>query len=207
MGLGLQRKRTDGWICSELVTSAYRNSFFYGKEGVSIATARAGNVIGGGDWAEDRLIPDCIHSLLNNEKILIRNPNSIRPWQHVLEPLSGYLLLAQNLYEHGDKYAEAWNFGPYDTDAKPVKWIVEKLCEKWGGNAGYEIDSAPKPHEAQYLKLDCTKAFSELGWQPKWNLSYTLDKIVEWTNAYKENQNIRELSYAQIEEYFDNRSN
>ncbi|TXK76911.1 CDP-glucose 4,6-dehydratase [Paenibacillus sp. N3.4] len=191
--------------CSELVTSAYRNSFFNQNEGksVAIATARAGNVIGGGDWAEDRLIPDCIRSLLANDRILIRNPNSIRPWQHVLEPLSGYLLLAQKLFEKGTDYAEAWNFGPYDVDAKPVNWIVDKICKKWGQGADYDLDQSPKPHEAQYLKLDCSKAFSKLGWQPKWSLDQALDKILEWTVAYKENNDIKATCFNQIEEYLN----
>lgn len=130
--------------CSELVTSAYRSSFFnprdYKSHGVAIATARAGNVIGGGDWAPGRLVPDCVRALLKGEKIIIRNPGAIRPWQHVLEPLNGYLLLAQRLYEEGPRYAEAWNFGPCDDDVKSVQWIVERLCSKWGNNVSYAIE-------------------------------------------------------------------
>jgi CDP-glucose 4,6-dehydratase len=189
--------------CSELVTNAYRSSFFQNeKKGkVAVASARAGNVIGGGDWAKDRLIPDCVSSILNGKPIIIRNPHSIRPWQHVLEPLNAYLLLAQNLYESGDKYATAWNFGPYDTDARPVKWIVEAMCQKWGNEANYEIDQNPNPHEARYLKLDCSKAHSELGWRPKWNLNQALDKIIEWSHAYQREQNIQEICFKQIEEY------
>ena len=191
--------------CSELVTSAYRNSFFnlkdYDNHGVGLASARAGNVIGGGDWAVDRLIPDCVRSLLMGEKIIIRNPNAIRPWQHVLEPLSGYLVLAQKLYKNGPRYAEGWNFGPDDNDAKPVEWIVKKMCAKWGQNSSYEIDEGEHPHEAHYLKLDCSKAKSELGWYPKWNLEHAIDKIIEWTQAYKENKDLKELCLNQIEEY------
>ena len=151
--------------CSELVTSSYRDSFFnpknYAAHGVGLASARSGNVIGGGDWAKDRLVPDCIRSILKGEKIIIRNPQSIRPWQHVLEPLSGYLILAQKLYEKGTPYAEAWNFGPDDQDAKTVEWIVKEMCTKWGEDASYEIDKGKHPHEAHYLKLDCSKAKSE----------------------------------------------
>lgn len=193
--------------CSELITASYRKSFFnikdYDKHGVALASARAGNVIGGGDWAKDRLIPDCVRSLLNNEKIFIRSPKSIRPWQHVLEPLSGYLLLAQKLYQEGPSYAEGWNFGPEDNDAKPVDWIVNKLCEKWGDDATYLIDKGPHPHEANYLKLDISKAKTQLNWQPKWNIETALDKIVEWTIAYKNHKNMCEITLKQIKEYQD----
>ncbi|MFE5324708.1 CDP-glucose 4,6-dehydratase [Paenibacillus sp. NPDC056579] len=192
--------------CSELITSAYRNSFFspnyYSEHGVAIATARAGNVIGGGDWANDRLIPDCIRSLINNEDIIIRNPYSIRPWQHVLEPISGYLLLCENLYNYGVKYAESWNFGPYDKDAKDVKWIVEKLCDKWPQKVNYKIITSDELHEAKYLKLDCSKAIMELGWIPKWDIDYTLDKIIEWNLSYIQNQSeALTVTLKQIEEY------
>ena len=142
--------------CSELVTSSYRSLFFnpgeYHHHGVAIASARAGNVIGGGDWASDRLIPDCIRAILKNQKVLIRNPHAIRPWQHVLEPLCGYIALSQKLYENAC-YIGAWNFGPDETDAKPVEWIVKNLCKKWGSYASYEIDKGKHPHEANYLKL------------------------------------------------------
>lgn len=191
--------------CSELVTSAYRNSFFnpdhYTEHGVAIASARAGNVIGGGDWAQDRLIPDCIRALLKNEKILIRSPNAIRPWQHVLEPLSGYLMLAEKLYTEGCKFAESWNFGPDDNDAKPVEWIVKKLCSKWGDDASYLIDKGEHHHEAHYLKLDCSKAKTELGWQPQWDLEKAIDSVIEWTAAYKENKDLQKICLQQIEEY------
>jgi CDP-glucose 4,6-dehydratase len=191
--------------CSELVTSAYRNSFFnpknYDSHGLGLASARAGNVIGGGDWATDRLIPDCVRALLENEKILLRNPSAVRPWQHVLEPLSGYLTLSQKLYENGSVYAESWNFGPDDYDAKPVEWIVKKMCEKWGASASYGIDKGEHPHEASYLKLDCSKAKAELGWHPRWEIEMAIDKIIEWTKAYKNKQNIKEVCLKQIEEY------
>ncbi|MEC0227953.1 CDP-glucose 4,6-dehydratase [Paenibacillus alba] len=192
--------------CSELVTSAYRNSYFHNDQiethKVAIASARAGNVIGGGDWAKDRLIPDIIHSLLNNKKIIIRNPDAIRPWQHVLEPLSGYMNLAEKLYELGSEYAEAWNFGPKENDVESVSWIVEKLCAKWpSDNHGYEIEKSEKMHEAHYLKLDCSKAKSKLLWKPRWSLDQALDKIVEWTLAYRNNDSLYEVCIKQITEY------
>ncbi len=191
--------------CSEQVTSAYRSSYFNTKNhavhGVGIASARAGNVIGGGDWATDRLIPDCIRSLLKGTKVVIRNPQAIRPWQHVLGPLSGYLVLAQKLCEEGPRYAEAWNFGPDDGDARPVEWLVNRLCEKWGGNSSYIIDSGEHPHEAHHLRLDCSKAKSELGWHPQWNLEKAIDSIVEWTRSYRDNNALHEVCLRQIQEY------
>lgn len=190
--------------CSELVTAAYRSSYFnpldYSRHGVALASARAGNVIGGGDWAVDRLIPDCIRALLMSEKITVRNPEAIRPWQHVLEPLYGYLLLSERLYVDGCKYAEGWNFGPADDDAKPVEWIVKKLCALWSKVASYKIDGLDL-HEARCLKLDCSKARSGLGWQPRMNLDKTLADIIEWTHAYQVSKDLREVSLAQIEKY------
>lgn len=191
--------------CSELVTSAYRSSFFnekdYNKHRLAVATARAGNVIGGGDWAADRLVPDCIRALLEGREIYIRNPVAIRPWQHVLEPLGGYMLLAQKLYEEGPKYAEAWNFGPGDADARTVEWIVKKMCSMWGENALYSVDTGVHPHEAACLRLDCSKARNELGWMPKWSIGKTLEKIVEWTLAYKEDDDMKKICLRQILEY------
>jgi len=191
--------------CSELVTSAYRSSFFnpqlYKQHRVAIATARAGNVIGGGDWAADRLIPDIIRSMLTGETVRVRNPQAIRPWQHVLEPLSGYLLLAQRLYESGPEYAEGWNFGPSDADAKPVEWIVKRMCELWGNVADYIIDSGDHPHEAYYLKLDCSKSRSRMGWQPRWNLDKALDSINEWTHSYRSGDDMRNVCMKQILDY------
>jgi CDP-glucose 4,6-dehydratase len=191
--------------CSELVTAAYRNSFFNPKEydnhSVSLASARCGNVIGGGDWAADRLVPDCVRSILKGKKIVIRNPQAIRPWQHVLEPLWGYLILAQKLYVNGPRYAQAWNFGPEDQDTKTVEWIVKKICDKWGQNTSYEVNKEKKPHEAHYLKLDCSKAKVELGWYPKWNLERAIDKVVEWVRAYRDGKDMRKVCYEQIREY------
>lgn len=191
--------------CSELVTASYRSSYFspdeYKKHGVAIASARAGNVIGGGDWAADRLIPNCIDALLRNERIVIRSPYAIRPWQHVLEPLSGYLLLAQKLYEAGASFGEGWNFGPNDCDARPVERVVIKMCQLWGNHAAYEVDKAPHPHEAHYLKLDCSKARSRLKWSPRWDLKHTLAKIIEWVQAYQQQSNMRDMTVSQIQEY------
>lgn len=191
--------------CSELVTAAYRSSFFniadYARHNVGIASARAGNVIGGGDWATDRLIPDCVRALLKKEKIIVRNPLSIRPWQHVLEPLSGYLTLAQRLYEAGPQYAEGWNFGPFDEDAKPVEWIVKEFCDRWGDGAEYVVEKGNHPHEANYLKLDCSKARMKLGWRPRWDLDKAIDKIIEWTHAFKDGKDMKDFTLGQIEEY------
>jgi CDP-glucose 4,6-dehydratase len=168
---------------------------------VAVASARAGNVIGGGDWAGDRLVPDIVRAFMAGEKVHIRNPNAIRPWQHVLEPLSGYLLLAQRLYEDGPSFAEGWNFGPSEDDAQPVEWIVKSLCEKWGNGAGYLIDDGDHPHEANYLKLDCSKARARLGWRPRWSLSKALNAIVDWTKQYQAGNNLRLACLEQICEY------
>jgi len=197
--------------CSELVTAAYRNSFYsvktYSTHGVAVASARAGNVIGGGDWAQDRLIPDCVNALLNGKEIFIRSPLAIRPWQYVLEPLSGYLMLAQRLHEDGIEFSGAWNFGPYDSDARTVEWIVGRICSKWGADASYVIDKAEHPHEAQYLKLDFSKARTRLGWCPRWNLERALDKTVEWSRGYRKGADIHELCLGQIYQYTDTKSN
>src|SRR5664280_267104 len=175
--------------CSEIITASYRNSFFnianYDQHHLAIATARAGNVIGGGDWASDRLIPDFIRAILDQKVIKIRNPESIRPWQHVLEPLTGYLLLSEQLYNNGVSFAESWNFGPNDEDAKSVRWIVEKLCEMYGNGAAYELDKNAHHHEATYLKLDCSKAKEKLRWHPRWNLNKALESIIYFAEAYK----------------------
>lgn len=192
--------------CSELVTSSYRNSFFnpeyYGKNhSVALASARAGNVIGGGDWAKDRLIPDIIKSFENNIPVDIRSPYSIRPWQHVLEPLSGYLTLAEKLYGNdGINFAQGWNFGPNDSDAKPVEWIVKKMCDIWGSEASYTIDKSPNPHEASYLKLDISKAAFLLGWSPRWSLDQALEAIISWNKEVK-SENILNKCIEQIDSF------
>jgi len=191
--------------CAELVTAAYRQSFFNPsttqQPSAAIATARAGNVIGGGDWAAERLIPDCISALLKGDDIIIRNPRAIRPWQHVLEPLSGYLVLAQKLYGQGEAFSGGWNFGPVESDARPVEWIVQRMCAAWGNGAAYKLDGGVHPHEAHYLKLDCSKARGELDWQPKWDLGTAIGKIIDWTLAYKDNRDMREVCVAQIQDY------
>lgn len=191
--------------CAELVTAAYRNSYFhpekYQEHGVALASARAGNVIGGGDWAEDRLIPDMIRAIAQGKSVEIRNPNSIRPWQHVLEPLSGYLLLAQKLFEERAGYAEGWNFGPNDEDAKPVQWIVDSLIQVWGDGADWILDGANHPHEAHYLKLDCSKAKARLKWQPRWKLVEAIEKICVWHKAHLANSDMQAMCIYQIKQY------
>ncbi len=193
--------------CAELVTAAYRSSFFntekYADHQLALASGRAGNVIGGGDWAADRLVPDILRAISENRSVVIRNPQAIRPWQHVLEPLSGYLQLAQNLYEEGSAYAEGWNFGPDDADAKPVQWIVERLTQQWGDGASWKLDRADHPHEAHYLKLDCSKAKMRLDWQPKWALAQALENIIAWHKAHQRGDGMREFSLRQIAEYQD----
>jgi CDP-glucose 4,6-dehydratase len=191
--------------CSELVTSAYRSSYFnprdHARHRVGIASARAGNVIGGGDFAADRLVPDCVRSVLKGEQVRIRSPRAIRPWQHVLEPLSGYLLLAERLWEDGAAHAEAWNFGPDDDDAVTVEHLVRSFCSFWGSGASYAADAGDHLHEATFLKLDCSKARSRLGWRPRWNLDRAVESTIAWTRAYAEQRDLREVCFGQIRTY------
>ena len=193
--------------CAELVTSAYRRSYFSDNNlpghDVSVATTRAGNVVGGGDWAPDRLIPDIMNALMESRPANIRYPNAIRPWQHALEPLRGYLRLAKKLWHHGREFAGAWNFGPNDEDARPVSWVADYLTSLWGGGARWESDSTQHPHEATYLKLDCSKAKSLLGWSPKLDLATNLEWIAEWYRAYLQKKNMRQVTQAQISRYED----
>jgi CDP-glucose 4,6-dehydratase len=191
--------------CAELVTAAYRRSFLE-PAGIALASARAGNVIGGGDWAADRLIPDFLRAMDAGETLRIRSPNAIRPWQHVLEPLSGYLMLAERLCTDGAAFAEAWNFGSSDEDARSVQWIVERLAEI-RKDVNWKCDEAPQPHEAHYLKLDCSKAHIQLNWQPRWQLATALNKTVEWHQAWREGQNMRATTLAQISDYQTQRQN
>lgn len=186
--------------CAELIVSSYRRSYFNDLN-ISIATARAGNVIGGGDWSTDRLIPDILKAFEKSEKVTIRNPKAIRPWQHVLECLSGYLILCEYLYKYGSEYAEAWNFGPNDTECVSVEHIVQKLSQYWGEEAQWEIDSSKQPHEAKYLKLDCSKAKNKLNWAPKWNLDETLESIVDWHKVYLNSDNIKIHTLKTINRY------
>jgi CDP-glucose 4,6-dehydratase len=185
--------------CAELVTSAYRRSFLQ-EQGVGLASVRAGNVIGGGDWADDRLIPDILRSFEKNELVVIRNPKATRPWQHVLEPLSGYLILAQKMYDDKDKYAEGWNFGPNEQDVKPVEWILDKMIDKWP-DSNWELDGDTSPHEAGFLQLDIAKAKSKLGWKPVWELDCTLEKIIDWHQAWLNKEDMQAICLAEIKEY------
>jgi CDP-glucose 4,6-dehydratase len=240
--------------CSELVTSAYRSSFFNNPSNPSlipplikgknplcppftkggnkiggfssqsssppvlqssnppilqssnlpvVSSARAGNVIGGGDWAKDRLVPDIIRAIIKKENVLIRNPYSIRPWQHVLESLNGYMLLCEKMYIEGDKYAGAWNFGPDEKDLKTVEWIVKRLLSKIKPNKGYKIERGKHPHEAKLLVLNPEKAKSKLVWRNKWDLETALDKISEWVNLYRSGEKPLDICAKQIKEYQD----
>ena len=185
--------------CSELVTSAYRRSFLQ-EQGVGLASARAGNVIGGGDWADDRLIPDILRSFEKNKPVIIRNPKATRPWQHVLEPLSGYLVLAQKLYKDQKEYAEGWNFGPNEQDVKPVDWILNKMIVSWP-NSSWKLDESSNPHEAGFLKLDISKSKSKLDWNPVWELSHTLEKIISWHKAWLNKENMQIVCLTEIKIY------
>ncbi len=188
--------------CAELVTASYRRSFF--NEGTTaIASARAGNVIGGGDWSSDRLVPDALAAFGRQEPVRLRNPESIRPWQHVLEPLCGYLLLAQSLYEHGESFAEGFNFGPHDVDARPVREVIDLIIANWQGPARRELDAAPQPHEAHFLKLDCSKARAMLGWQPRWHLETAIARTVQWHDAWLSGADMAALCEAQIQNYLE----
>jgi len=187
--------------CAELVTSAYRNSFFNDSSSAALASARAGNVIGGGDWAADRLVPDILDAFANEQAVIVRNPLATRPWQHVLEPLSGYLRLAEELFENKDEFNGAWNFGPKDEDCQSVEFVLNKMVNMWGYGASWRIDKGSNPHEAGYLKLDCSKARMSLKWMPKWNIEFTLDKIVKWQKAFLSGQDMHKYCLAEIEEF------
>lgn len=188
--------------CAELVTSAYRQSYFSDASSVNvIASARAGNVIGGGDWASDRLIPDAIKAFESKKPLLIRNPQATRPWQHVFEPLSGYILLAQTMFERGQTFASSWNFGPNDRDNRMVGEVADLIVSEWGESATWVKDGLDQLHEAKLLKLDCSKALSQLGWGPKWSLEIAIRKIVEWQKAFQGNEKMLEFSLNQIKEF------
>ncbi len=192
--------------CAELVTSAYTDSFFsperYAEHKIAVASVRAGNVIGGGDWAVDRLIPDCLKAFSRNKDVTIRNPHAIRPWQHVFEPLYGYMMLAERLFCDGPAYCGGWNFGPFQSDARPVAWIAKRLAELWGNGVAVKLDEGKHhPHEANYLKLDCTKANEKLGWLPVWSLEKALEKIVEWALLFDSKADMHKVCLKQIDEY------
>jgi CDP-glucose 4,6-dehydratase len=186
--------------CAELVTSAFRRSFFADPDGPRVASARAGNVIGGGDWGEDRLVPDIMRAALAGEEARVRNPNSLRPWQHVINPLSGYLVLAQALWSEPE-HASGWNFGPTEEDARPVGWIVTRMAELWPGELRWALDDGPHPHEARYLKLDSSRARGRLGWQPLVALDGALESIVDWYRALQSGEDMRAVTQGQIESF------
>ena len=191
--------------CAELVTSAFRDSYFppasLAQHGVALASARAGNAVGGGDWTSDQLIPDLMRAFLAGRPCEIRNPCATRPWQFVLEPLRGYLMLAEQLSEDAPKFASGWNFGPADSDARPVSWIAEKLACSWGDNASWHRDETTHPHEAHFLKLDASKAKALLNWHPVLPLNQALEWIVEWYRGYQASADLRKLTCSQIERY------
>jgi len=189
--------------CLELLVDSYRKSYFNDEsKPVAIATARAGNVIGGGDWAVDRLIPDILTAIKSHQPVVLRYPNAIRPWQHVLEPLSGYLLLAEKLYQQGDVYAQAWNFGPNETSNKQVKWITQYLLDHITTSSTLAIHNVNQPHETSCLKLNCQKANLQLDWYPVWNITETLDQLISWANQdFKSAMHTKNFCLQQIEEY------
>ena len=189
--------------CSELITNAYRSSFFSdANQGLAVSSVRAGNVIGGGDWSTDRIIPDFFRALETKKPLLIRSPESIRPWQHVLEPLSGYLLLAEKMFVNSNKFSQAWNFGPNETDAQTVKWLIEQLAKKWNCiNINFSGKETEKLHEAKFLRLSISKSCSELAWAPKWSAVDAIDMINEFYSGYFEKQNILDLVVKQINMY------
>jgi CDP-glucose 4,6-dehydratase len=192
---------------AELLIASYRDSYFpadrYSDHRTTIASVRAGNVIGGGDWAEDRLIPDLIRAFQQGEEVLIRSPKATRPWQHVLEPLAGYLMLAEKLSLEGARWSGGWNFGPFDQDVKPVEWICEQMVQLWGEEACWRVDGGTHSHEANYLKLDCSKANMVLEWLPQWSLQQALQSIVDWHQADLQGQNMRLFSLSQIDQYLN----
>jgi CDP-glucose 4,6-dehydratase len=191
--------------CAELVTTSFRQSYFapdsLARHGVALASARAGNAIGGGDWTADQLIPDLIRAFIAERPCLIRSPGGIRPWQFLLEPLRGYLMLAERLGGQGAEFASGWNFGPVDSDAKPVSWIADRLQQSWGGSARWTRDAGAHPAEAAVLRLDASKAAASLGWRPAIGLDVTLDWIVQWYRGWAAGEDARSLTQGQISRY------
>ncbi len=201
--LGGRDPYSNSKACAELVTQSFRDSFFADGSGmrVAVASARAGNVIGGGDWAADRLIPDFVRAIIEGRPVRIRHPEAVRPWQHVLDPLGGYLRLAERLLLEGQPWAQGWNFGPEDADARNVRWVLERCTRLWGEGARWESDAGNHPHEAGMLRLDISKARRELGWRPAWNIEQALEHTVAWYRAYVKGADVRAMSLAQIEEH------
>lgn len=188
--------------CSELVTAAYRNSYFSNQDDSPvIASARAGNVIGGGDWAQYRLIPDIIKSLSASKPVYIRNPSAVRPWQHVLEPLNGYLTLLERMYESGTRFEGPWNFGPDSVDSMPVSWIADVLCRQWSDDARWESDDASHPHEAGLLRLDSTRARIHLGWRPDISMTRRISQAADWYRAYQNQCDMHKYTMTELSEY------
>ncbi|HEX3942168.1 MAG TPA: CDP-glucose 4,6-dehydratase [Acidobacteriaceae bacterium] len=194
--------------CAEIVSAAFRQSYFpvdkLGQadgHGVAIATARAGNVIGGGDWSSDRLLPDLVLGFLSGRPVNIRRPHAIRPWQHVLEPLHGYILLAERLLTHDPHFATAYNFGPSESDARPVSWIADQMAAFWGNGASWQVDPAPSPHEAGYLKLDSSRARAVLGWISQLRLQQALELLVAWYRAWQSDEDMQVYTLNQIKQY------
>lgn len=200
--LGGRDPYSNSKACAELATNAYRQSFFDGST-TAIATARAGNVIGGGDWATDRLIPDLIMAFAKGQRAVIRHPDSIRPWQFVLDPLCGYLSLLERLREEGREFAEPWNFGPTDEDAQPVRWVADKLAAQWGAGAGWDPSPGRHPHETKLLKLDPAKAISRLNWKPRTNLATALKWTADWYAAWHRGADMRDISLNQVDAFLE----
>ena len=193
--------------CAELAVSSYRRSFFPGdrvaEHGIRLASVRAGNVIGGGDWAEDRIIPDAVRAVTSDKALEIRSPHAVRPWQHVLEPLSGYLLLAERLMQGEDRFADGWNFGPYAAEATTVSEIIDLFYKIWGeGKAEYDKE-APKLHEAAFLTLSSEKVMREMGWKPTWSLLQNIDRTANWYKEFYAGEDARELTLADIDAYME----
>lgn len=191
--------------CAEMAVAAWTASFFNPEEHtrhrVAIATARAGNIIGGGDWAAERLVPDLVRAILNGQPLAVRAPLATRPWQHVLDPLAGYLRLAQLLFEEGPRYNGGWNFGPGERDIRTVAEVVEKFVAVWGPGATWKAAGGSHPHETATLKLECSKARDRLGWKPRWDLDSAVEKVVEWTRGYRDGHDCRELCLTQIDDH------
>jgi CDP-glucose 4,6-dehydratase len=188
--------------CAELLTDAYRLSFLPAGSDrqIGVATARAGNVIGGGDWGDHRLVPDVVRAIAAGEPVRVRSPQAVRPWQHVVNPLSGYLLLAEELWHRGEPVAEAWNFGPGEEDCRPVSWLVERVTRRWGDGARWQPESHPGFHESSFLMLDCAKARAELGWRPPVELETAVDWLVDWYRLLESAGDVRGLTLEQIAE-------